>query len=97
MLLVPRHRLLLLYQVVDEDQRVALLHIELDRVKVFSEQHCLGRAQLLLIGIIVVFQLQLAHVEVSESVTLSRHLVQERQLTLFVQLEVLLALGPLVL
>lgn len=77
MLLLPRHALLLLYQVVDEDQRVALLHVELDRVEVFSQEHRLGRAQLLFISIVVVFELQLAHVEVSEGPAIRRLLVQE--------------------
>ena len=77
MLLRPRHALLLLHQVVDEDQRVALLHVELDGVEVFSQEHRLGRAQLLFISIVVVFQLQLAHVEVSEGPTIRRLLVQE--------------------
>ena len=97
MLLLPRHTLLLLYQVVDEDQRVALLHVELDGVEVFSQEHRLGRAQLLFIGIVVIFQLQLAHVEVSEGPTIRRLLMQEWQLAVFVQLEVFLALGTLVL
>lgn len=87
----------MLFQVVDEDQRVTLLHVELDGVEIFSQEHRLGRAQLLLISIVVVFQLQLAHVEVEEQLAFGRLLMQERQLHVFVQLEVFLALGSLVL
>lgn len=76
-------------QVVDQQQGIALLGGEADRVEAFPQQHTLGGVQLFLICIVVILQLEFLHVEVYEPVAILQIRCEEFQVFVVVYLVLL--------